>query len=301
LNDMAATIAADSEVRAPDLRRNAYRADVAAAYLQGLVAAERFVIGSPGQVVHSTVPLRKLPDVNRGIETEALFGEAVTVYDEADGWAWIQLARDGYVGYVPSSAIRPGPLLVPNHRVQALGTFVYSRPDIKTPPLTLLPLNALLTVESSDGRFVALENGGFIVARHVAALDRPERDFVEIAERLIGTPYLWGGCTRIGIDCSGLVQTALLASNIIAPRDSDMQQAELGVSVAITDEFDDLERGDLIFWQGHVGIMLDGVMMVHANAHHMMVAAEPLPAAAQRIAKSGGPVTAIKRLSLPVS
>lgn len=286
----------DAPVPAIDPRRNAFRPDLAAAYLEGKVEAERFVSGVLGQIIQPSVPLRKAPDLMRGLETEALFGEAVTVFDEAGGWAWVQLARDGYVGYIPSGAIRSGPLLVPNHRVQVLGTFVYPAADIKTPPIMHLPLNALLTVTGSNDRFVELGPGGFVIARHVATLDRPARDYVEIAERLIGTPYLWGGCTRIGIDCSGLVQTSLLAANIIAPRDSDMQRAELGTALPITEDFDGLQRGDIVFWQGHVGIMADSVMLVHANAHHMAVATEPLPEAAIRIAKTSGPVIAIKRL-----
>ncbi len=279
-----------------DPRRNAFRADLAAQHLENAVEAPRYVEGTAAQISVPTVPLRRAPDAARGFETEALFGDAITVYDEADGWAWVQLARDGYVGYIPAECARDGALIVPNHRVQALGTFVYATPEIKSPPLMMLPLNAMVTVTRGNGHFVELETGGFVVARHVAPLDRPERDFVEIAERMIGTPYLWGGCTRIGIDCSGLVQTSLLASQIVAPRDSDMQQAELGTEVAITPDFDDLARGDLVFWKGHVGIMSDGVMMVHANAHHMMVAVEPLPEAAVRIAKTGGAVLAIKRL-----
>lgn len=281
-----------------DPRRNAYRPDLAAAYLHGQVAAERFVKGTLGQILQPSVPLRKAPDATRGIETEALFGEAVTVYDEADGWVWAQLARDGYVGYLPSLAVRRGPLLTPTHRVQTLGTFVYAVPDIKAPPILHLPMNALLSVVDGDDRFVQLQGGVFVVARHLAPIDKPARDFVEIAERFIGTPYLWGGCTRIGIDCSGLVQTSLLAANISAPRDSDMQRDELGMPVPVTVDLDELERGDLIFWNGHVGVMADGVMLVHANAHHMMVVTEPLPEAAARIARSGGgDILAIKRLS----
>lgn len=279
-----------------DPRRNAYRADLAAAYLDGKVQSGRFVQGTLGQIVHPSTPLRKTPDFARGLETEVLFGEAVTVFDEQDGWAWVQLARDGYVGYIPANSVRQGPLVTPTHRVQTLGTFIYPTADIKSPPIMHLPLNALVTVVGSDERFAELQHGGFVIGRHLSTPDRPARDFVEIAERFIGTPYLWGGCTRIGIDCSGLVQTALLAANIVAPRDSDMQRDELGHAVEANDEFDDLERGDLIFWPGHVGIMTDGVMMVHANAHHMMVATEPLPEAAKRIEKAGGgSITVIKR------
>ncbi|MEQ1671942.1 MAG: NlpC/P60 family protein, partial [Hyphomicrobium sp.] len=200
-----------------DPRRNAYRPDLAASYLEGQVEAARFTPGSLGQITQPSVPLRKTPDAARGLETEVLFGEAVTVFDERDGWAWVQLARDGYVGYIPAISIRPGPLLTPTHRVQTLGTFVYPAADIKTPPLMHLPLNALVTITGGDERFAQVQTGGFIIGRHMAAMNRPARDFVEIAERFIGTPYLWGGCTRIGIDCSGLVQTALLAANVVAP------------------------------------------------------------------------------------
>lgn len=289
---------ADAPVTVIDSRRNAYRSDLAAAYLQGQVKAERFVKGTLGQILQPSVPLRKTPDAMRGLETEALFGEAITVYDEADGWVWAQLARDGYVGYLPAVSVRRGPLLTPSHRVQTLSTFVYAVPDIKSPPIMHLPMNALLSIEGGDDRFVELKGGAFVIARHLAPIDRPARDFVEIAERFIGSPYLWGGCTRIGIDCSGLIQTSLLAANISAPRDSDMQRDELGMPIEITSDLEDLERGDLVFWNGHVGVMADGVMLVHANAHHMMVVTEPLPEAAARISKAGGgEITAIKRLS----
>lgn len=291
---------ATTDDTAPDLdtRRNAYRPDLAAAYLQGQVEAERFVKGTLGQILQPSVPLRKAPDVVRGLETEALFGEAVTVYEEAGGWLWAQLARDGYVGYLPTSAVRIGALLTPTHRVQSLGTFMYGLPDIKSPPLMHLPMNALVSVTGGDERFAEIQGGVFIIARHLAPIDRPARDFVEIAERFIGTPYLWGGCTRIGIDCSGLVQTSLLAANVPAPRDSDMQCDELGLPVKISAELDNLVRGDLVFWKGHVGVMADSIMLVHSNAHHMMVVTEPLPEAAVRIAKAGGgDITAIKRLA----
>ncbi len=284
-----------TEGTAPDRRVHAWREDLAGEELRGRVLAPRYVNGEAARVATSVLAIRRGPAAAAPLETEALFGEAVRVLDTASGWAWVQLVRDSYMGYAAADALSPD-LIEPTHRVQALGTFVYPEPNIKSPTSLHLPLGAGLAVESADAQFACLATGGFVVTRHIAERGRFARDFVDIAERFIGTPYLWGGRTRIGLDCSGLVQIALEAAGVPCPRDSDMQEAALGVSVPVPDNHDGLERGDLIFWRGHVGIMVDGVMLLHANAHHMAVAVEPLTVAAERIRRAGDVVSSIRRL-----
>ena len=282
-----------------DPRRHAYRPDLAAEALRGKVAAQRYAAGELRQVVHSATPLRGAPDARQSWTTEALFGELVTVFEERDGWAWVQLERDGYVGYLRPAALS-AQVTRPTHRVAALGTFLYPSADVKACPWLQLSMNALLAVAEAGATFSKLADGSFVPSRHIVEQDRHAPDFVAVAERFAGVPYLWGGKTRLGVDCSGLLQVAMQAAGLECPRDSDMQQAELGQDVPVRDDLDGLTRGDMVFWPGHVGIMIDAFMLLHANAHHMGVVVEPLASAVDRIARTGASIAAIKRLEAKV-
>jgi cell wall-associated NlpC family hydrolase len=280
-----------------DLRRNAARPDRADVRLKEFYPADTYVAGEPCQVRAPTLPMKKNTEHVAGLENEVLFGEAVTVFDEKDGWAWVQLQRDKYVGYVPAQGLSRESIPA-THRVASIGTFIYPEPNIKTVPLAHLSLNATVAVRETNDRFATLATGGYLIARHLRDIDRNARDFVDIAERLIGTPYLWGGRTRLGFDCSGLVQLAMEAAGLDCPRDTDMQSAEVGTPIVADASYDNLVRGDLVFWPGHVGIMIDGVMLLHANGHHMSTVVEPLSQAVTRIARDAGErgqVSMIKR------
>jgi cell wall-associated NlpC family hydrolase len=283
-----------------DPRRHAYRGDLAAEALRERVSAPRYAAGEVRQVVHSATPLRAKPDARDSWTTEALFGELVTLYDERDGWAWVQLTRDGYVGYLRPAALT-AQVRQATHRVKALGTFLYPAPDIKASPWLQVSMNAALAVAETSQTFAKLADGSFVPARHLAEPHEFAKDFVAVAERFVGVPYLWGGKTRLGMDCSGLVQIALQAAGHTCPRDSDMQQAELGSDVAVGDDLDGLMRGDIVFWKGHVGIMVDAFLLLHANAHHMAVVIESLESAVDRIAQTGLAITAVKRLPAKVA
>lgn len=278
----------------PDPRRHAYRADLADAKLKGLIEAERYVQGEPRQVVTPSLPLRREPRFDSILETEALKGETVTVFAESEGWAWVQIDRDLYVGYMPSEGLSAS-IVEPTHRIATLRTYVYLEPDGKSPPLALLSLNALFTAKAEEDRFLALEDGGYVFTPHALPVGEAVDDPVTVAEAFLGTPYLWGGRTSIGLDCSGLVQLAFEAGGYMAPRDADMQAAEFGDLIDWR-EGTELRRGDLVFWEGHVGIMTSGTHLLHANAFHMAVEIEPFAEASARIREVGYEVIGVRRL-----
>jgi len=278
-----------------DKRLTPARADLAASHLRGKVEAARFVDGVSMQVIDVTAPLRSVPSPEASLDTEALHGERVTVYEETEeGWSWGQLARDGYVGWLPSNALSRE-AAKPTHRIRALRTFVFPKPDIKSPPVASLSFGSVFALKREQADFMVEDSGGFIPKQHVLPLDFRESDPVEVARRFLGTPYLWGGKTSAGLDCSALVQLSLQSAGHECPRDSDMQQ-KIGKRVSFTGDESALLRGDLIFWKGHVGFYAGIGMLLHANAFHMAVAEEPLAEAIERIRAAGSKVLEVRRI-----
>jgi hypothetical protein len=271
-----------------DKRLHAFRADLAAASLRGKVEAARFSEGEAASIRIGRASLRAAPSGEASQDTELLHGERVTVFDRKDGWAWVQAENDSYVGYLREECL--GPRFEPQLQVSALMTPVFPKPYLKAPVRDMLPMTAEIALLDRQGDYLKIGDDAWVHQHHVALLAEAQPDWVAVAEAFFGVPYVWGGKTFAGLDCSGLVQTALAAAGTRSPRDTDMMERHFGDSPDITPY-----RGDLIFWKGHVGVMLDEQRLLHANAFHMMVAIEDLAEAIPRIEKVSGPVTSIKR------
>ncbi|RVT82158.1 NLP/P60 hydrolase [Rhodobacteraceae bacterium CCMM004] len=279
-----------------DRRRTPANGRVAATALRGEVAAERFTDGERRQVAVPVLDLFPAPGADVR-ERQLLYGAEVTVYEEIDGRAFVAAAADGYVGYVDATAL--GPASRATHIVSVPATHLYALPEVKSQGGPLLSFGSRVRVVSASGDFFETDTGDFVPKPHVRPAALPFTDPVAVAQLFFGAPYRWGGNAIGGIDCSGLVQAACRAADIPCPGDSDQQQAEAGTPLPPGTT---PRRGDLIFWKGHVAIAVDAEVMIHANAHHMAVAYEPVAEGTARIAEQGeGPVVALRRLHPPIA
>ncbi|MEM9229114.1 MAG: NlpC/P60 family protein [Pseudomonadota bacterium] len=274
-----------------DPRQTPARADLAAAHLVDTHPAPRYAKAAQFQVTKPLLDMRNTPDAG-SLSSQLLFGEAFDAYevDAKTGLAWGQSLTDGYVGYVQADGLMPrGPAAT--HVVETRVAQTYAEPDLKQMPTLTLPWQARLTVTDQDKGYARVGANTWIAAAQLAPADQSAADFVSVAKQFLGTPYVWGGRSVYGLDCSALVQLALQAAGHPFPRDSDLQEDAVAASEL------PLRRGDLVFWDGHVGIMEDSATLLHANAHHMAVVSEPLAEAAARISRTGtGPISSYGRI-----
>jgi cell wall-associated NlpC family hydrolase len=285
-------------VTALDRRLHAFRPDLADARLEGQVEAKRFVAGRLATVTAYVADMRRQPRPDAGIDTQLLYGDEVEIFDEAEGWAWVQSRRDGYVGYLADTSIGPA-AGVATHVVAVPRTFLYPGPDMKLPRIGALSLGSSLTVtgqaETRGTLYALLASGEAVIAAHLIPANEHAADYVGVAETLEKAPYLWGGASAFGLDCSGLVQLSMRMAGRPAPRDSDMQAEGLGSVVDPGTGFGDVRRGDLVFWKGHVAIVTDPETILHANGHTMLVSREKLVDAITRIGYLYAQPTLVRR------
>jgi cell wall-associated NlpC family hydrolase len=281
-----------------DRRLNAFRPDLADSRLRGQVEAVRFEDGRPARVVLPVADMRPEPRGDAGIDTQLVFGDDVRLFEQRCGWSWVQSVRDGYVGYVPDATIAPGEGQ-PSYLVAVPRSFVYCRDDLKAPRIEALSIASAVEVtgfsETRGTRYAALASDGFMIAAHLRPIGEFAADYVGVAETLEHAPYLWGGTSGFGVDCSGLVQLAMRMAGRTVLRDTDMQERSIGEPIDPGPGHSHLRRGDLVFWRGHVAIMADEHTAIHANGNTMMVSRETLAKAIARIAPMYGEPTSFRR------
>lgn len=274
-----------------DSRSVLARPDLAARFLETIVTAERYADTLPMVCAAPALAIRRAPEPGAEQLDQLLFGEGFAVLEQVGGFAWGQARRDGYVGFVETIGMKPADG-APTHKVSAIRTYAFAEPSIKAPASGPYSLESLVRVEAREGRFALVAGAGWMVEEHLAPIGVFEADPAAVAERYLGAPYLWGGRESLGLDCSGLTQQAFAACGVALPRDTDQQQ-DCGRALAE----DELRRGDLVFWKGHVAMMLDGARIIHANAFHMATAVEPLAVTRARYVAAGvGEPTAYRRL-----
>ena len=279
-----------------DKRLNAFRQDLADQRLEGQISCPEFVIGQPRTVIAPIACLRRGPGFDYPQDSQLLLGDSVLQFEARDGWAWIQNQRDRYVGYCPLDLLSESTTKI-THRIATLSSFAFPEPDIKTHPIATLSMGNGVEIDNVDEKFSHAKDLGWIYNRHLLPIDQLSMDFVNAAEMFLNVPYLWGGNGFAGIDCSGLVQVSLQLAGLDVARDSDMQEKTLGDKLGVDPNNLSLKRGDLVFWPGHVGIMVDASYLLHANATHMKTTIDPLSEVIPNIQRiEGNGVSAIKRL-----
>lgn len=243
--------------------------------------------GRPARISVAFTELRAKPDRKCAIDTQLMFGEDVQVHSEIKGWSLVRAERDGYVGWLEAKTLEHNYSLI-THYICVPRTFLYPQADMKLPHKGMRSLGSGLVITGEEERrgtqYKILETGEAIIAHHVKPIGEHDKDYVAVAETLMRTPYLWAGTTAFGIDCSGLVKLALFMCGKNVLRDSDMQAATIGTEIDAGEAFENVKRGDLIFWRGHVGIAQGNGLLLHANGNSMDVTSEPLLPAIERIA-----------------